>query len=265
MRLSAAVACLYVALRIVIWATLFLLLFAGMTWFTAVILSWCSGTPVAESRNLYLGMICALVAWLFLAVFHLRWETRHLPFANRDTFLRRVKTVLGELGYEVMIETPTHVRFHPSFRSFLMGGGVLVKMDETIALVSGPRLSLEMLRKRLRLYQRLAAVHQSAGDVRRRQPDNRLKRVQIDVRLPADRWPEVMDHLVGVLGEEASLICDLHILAQSTAGLRESTIEEQIRAWLHDRGIPAEIHKNHVQLAEPGTAVPAEISEEIPL
>jgi hypothetical protein len=107
-------------------------------------------------------------------------------------------------------------------------------------------------------------VHQSAGDVRRRYSDTRLKRVQIDVRLPADRWPEVMDHLVGVLGQEASLICDLHILAQSTSGLRESTIEEQIRAWLHDRGIPAEIHKDHVQLAEPGVGLPAETGEEIP-
>ena len=265
MRLSAAATSLYVMLRIVIWATLLLVLFACMTWFTALILSWCFDTAVAESHNLYLGMICALVAWLFLATFHLRRETVHLPFVSRDTFLRRIKTVLGELGYEVMIETPTHVRFHPSFRSFLMGGGVLVKMEETIALVTGPRLSLEMLRKRLRLYQQLAVVHQSAGEGRRRQPDNRLKRVQIDVRLPADRWPEVMDHLVGVLGQEASLICDLHILAQSSGGVRESTIEEQVRAWLHDRGIPAVIHKDHVQLAEPGTAVPGEISEELPV
>jgi hypothetical protein len=252
MRLSAWATSLYAVLRVVIWATLLLIFFAAMTWLIALILAWWFDTPVAESRNIELGIICGLVAWLFLAAFHLRTETLTLPFTGREVFLHRVKTVLRELGYEVMIQTPTHARFHPSFGAFLMGGGIVVRVDDGTAAVTGPRLSLEMLRRRLRLYQRLAAVHQSAGECRR-PPDHRLKRVHITVRLPADRWPEVMDRLLGAVGPHASMIVDLHILAQSSGELRDSTIE-QVRAWLHERGIAVEIRKDHVQLPEPGAA-----------
>ncbi len=252
-----------VALRIGVWSVLFLALFAATALSVALLLAWVQGTWVTDTANLYLGMVCGLIAWFFIAVFHLRRESLHLPFADQKIFLDRVKTVLGELGYEVSGQTADQIRFHPSFTAFLLGGGVLVKVNGGTGSVTGPRVSLEMLRRRLRLLQHLDKVQQSFQEGRRRKTEFFHKRVQVSLRLPNDKWADVVEHLQGALSKEGILVGDLHLLVQSETGIRESVVEAKVRTWLQERGIPVEIQKDHVQRLEP--PVSPEIPEKIPV
>ena len=53
-----------------------------------------------------------------------------------------------------------------------------------------------------------------------------------------------------IQASEAEVVCDIHLLAHSEAGIKESTVELHLRPWLDQQGIVAEISKNHVQLAK---------------
>jgi len=237
-------------LRIVVAAAVFLGIFVGtIAVMTAALAFWLQ-TDLLDSRTLYLGSVCGLIAWLFLAVFLLRRETLHVPYAHHKVFLERTKAVLTELGYETIFETEDHIRFRPGFSALAMGGGVLVKTRDGAGTITGPRVSVEKVRKRLRLFQHLAHIRQSVEEVRRKPADGLLKRVQVTLRLPPSQWAEVLDHLVGVLGKADALVCDVHLLAQSAAGMREAVIEEQIRDWLHARGLSVELRKEHVMVGE---------------
>jgi hypothetical protein len=238
-------------------ATLFLALFAGLMGAIILILAGCLQTELTDSRNIYLGLVCGLIAWLFLAVFLLRRETMQVPFKNRKVFLQRIKTVLGEMGYEAIFETEDHVRFHPSFSALVMGGGVVVRANGEAGTITGPRLSLERMRRRLRLFQHLAHAQEAVQEVRRRPADLVHRRVQVSLRLPPAQWADVLDHLIDVLGKEEILVCDVHLLAQSAGGIRETVIDDQVRDWLQARGIHAEIRKEHVQIADSVAALSA--------
>jgi hypothetical protein len=106
-------------------------------------------------------------------------------------------------------------------------------------------------------------------EVRRKPADGLLKRVQVSLRLPPLRWAEVLDHLLGVLGKEDALVCEVHLLAQSAAGLRDDVIEEQVRDWLRARDIFVEIRKEPMLLDSPpsaaGLAAPPENRVEAPV
>lgn len=241
-----------VLVRIVFWAALFLAIFAVLTILIAFGVAFFRETAIDDPANLTPGVIFSLAIWLFMALFHLRKDAVQVPFVNRESFLHQIKSVGRELGYVVVAESREHVRLHPSFTALLMGGGILVRVDEHSGIVVGPRMSLRLLRRRLRLHQQLAWPAPSQ-DSRRRHTDPLLSRVQVSLRLPPDRWPEVLDHLIDVLGKSGKLTCELHMLSQNPDGLRDSEVEENVRNWLHERGIPVEIHKDHVQFSEPGS------------
>src|SRR5579863_1583454 len=67
----------------------------------AAALSLVQGSPFLERENLFFTLVCALIAWLFVAVFLFGKETIHLPLHHPATFLANARRVLQELGYEV--------------------------------------------------------------------------------------------------------------------------------------------------------------------
>ncbi len=242
-------------LRITALALVFVAVFAGTTGGIALVLSWLRGADFAARENLVLGMICGLVVWLFVAVFHLRREALLWHFSHKDFFLVRITRALTDLGYELVAHGTEHLRFRPSFWAFLLGGDVLVTIGKRSAKFSGPKVSLERLRHQLRWQNHL---QHSRRNCQERRADKHYKRVQLTLRLPLEPWPNVYRHVVQVLAEEAELICDLHIMAQSDDGVRESTLESIIHPWLEDKGIAVEIHKNLVEIMPPGGQAAAE-------
>ena len=56
--------------------------------------------------------------------------------------------------------------------------------------------------------------------------------------------------MVGVLEEDGKVICELNLLVQSEQGIRENTLEFQIREWLAQNEIACDIHKDLVQFVE---------------
>lgn len=238
------------SLRIFFWLVLFLTLSAGMALGVAYALALIQDSSITHGSNLYLGLVCGLIVWLFMAVFHLRRETLHLPMVEEELFLSRLKEIMHELGYELTVKSPEHLRFHPAFAAFLLGGDIRVKLEPPYATLTGPRVNLEILRNRLRMENYLDKVQQSCQGIRRRrQPsENLLKRVQMTVRLPPNGWGMVVDHLQKTLAKDTAMIGDLHILLQSDAGIPESLIEEDVRQWLNERAIVVDIQKNHVKM-----------------
>jgi hypothetical protein len=239
------------ALRIILWSGLFVILLTGLAIGVAYGLTWLQESEDFAGTNLSLGIVCGLVAALFMIVFHLRRETMHFPFSEREVFVQRLTHILHDLGYEVIGQSRDQVRFQPAFTAFLLGGTVSVKLEAAISTIVGPRVTLEILRQRLRLQHHLEIVQQSFHENRRRHPENLLKRAQLTVRLPPDRWAEVVERLQTVLSADAEIIGDLHILLQSRDGIPESVIDEEVRNWLHERGIDVEVHKNLVKMPRP--------------
>jgi hypothetical protein len=252
-----------VACRILLLSLVFVLVFVLTGLVIALLLSWVQSNPFAEEINVIIGMMCGLIAWLFIAVFHLRRETVYLPFNDPFAFLEQVQATLNELGYELKSRSPTILTFRPSFRAFLLGGGGQVALEEHSARITGPRICLEWLRKRMRIRNHLDNLSRTIQEDRRRQGERYLKRVQISLRFPAQNYPEVFRHVVAPLAELGSVLCDLNLLAQSDSGIPENLIDFQVRPWLLGREIPPEIHKDFVQREEPPRLEPVDSSEEI--
>ena len=55
---------------------------------------------------LTLGVLCGLVVWLFVAVFHLKREPLLLSFTDREAFVEHLGGELVELGYEPGLADP---------------------------------------------------------------------------------------------------------------------------------------------------------------
>ncbi len=231
-------------------------LLGGSILLIALLLSWLRGVPATNGANLYVGLVCGLIAWLFIAVFHLRAETLRLPlFAGQDDqvpFLEQVEAILGELGYERQGQSTAGKWFKPSFRSYLLGGRVRLAVEENQGIISGPKFCLELLRRRMRIRNHLDNVHQAIQERRRRHGERLVKRVQLGLRFTPELWPEVYQHVVKPLEREAEIVCDLNILAQSDAGIPESMLELQVRSWIITQGIPCEIRKDFLQRQEAG-------------
>jgi hypothetical protein len=230
-----------VALRIAILSILFLTVLGGTALLIAWLLAWFMQTPAITAANLYVGMVCGLIVWLFVAAFHLRKETFSVPVPNRSLFREKIKTLLLELGYEVRVESSAQVSFRPGFQSYWLGSDVLVKLDGRHGTITGPRVCVEVLRNRLRIQNHLEKVYLEG---RRRAGERLLRRAQLSFRVPADQWQDIHDHVVQVLASEAEVICELNVLAQSEKGLREHLVEHQVHEWLDQHGITVEVHKD---------------------
>jgi hypothetical protein len=240
------------AVQVLVLAVPILAAFAAVIMGLACLLAWVHGGWVTDGSNLILACLCALITGLFLIVFHASRETINVPFRNRQSFLAACRQVLEELGYEVVAKSRAQLVSRPSFRALLFGGRIQVSVFGDAARITGPKVFLEILRSRLRLSTHIANVEQSFKENHQRHGERLLKRVQVNLRLTRQQWAEVGREVVEHLASEGTeVFCAVQIMAQSEGGIRESLIDGDVRAWLKQRAIPAEILKDHVRWDEP--------------
>lgn len=229
-------------LRVLILAVAALALFGMTALVWALPLAW-MGLASGVVAN---AVLCGLVVWLFIAIFHVRRETLTLDVPERQPFLLRLRRELLELGYETDPTGEEHFTFRPRFTAFLFGGAVEVQLMGTKAAICGPRTTLDRLRKRFRLLNHVSSAHLAVVDTRNR-GKLPLRRVQIGMRVPTYQWAAVLHHVVEVLQEEgAEVACEVSVLAHSEGGILDSTVEGIIRDWLRRKEIPATIHKEPI-------------------
>ncbi|HWY87144.1 MAG TPA: hypothetical protein VNX28_10485 [Gemmataceae bacterium] len=243
-----------VALRVYVWALGVTTFCVGSFLGIAVALSLVQGSPFLESENLFFTLVCALIAWLFVAVFLFGKETIHLPLNHPATFLANARRVLQELGYEVTNQSDDAVGTRRGFQLMFFGRGIQIQCLNRQARVTGPKLWVDALRRRLRVQNILSASDFSLHDSPQR-GGVLLKRVQIQMRVSSEKLEGVGRHVLEILGQEAEVICEINLLAQSESGIRECTVEQDIRGWLAEQGITAEIHKDLVKMAEPPSTI----------
>jgi len=199
-------------------------------------------------------MVCGLLTWLIIAAFHFKKETMSFPVHDRQVFIDRLKAQLEALGYEITLATEDQLTSKPSFQSLLVGSGIQAQINDDSACVVGPKMYLELLRRRLRFESHLDRVQRTFLDAKRREGERLLRRVQISLRVPGETWPEVYRKIIAVLSrEDAEVYCDINVLAQSEHGIRDSMIELGVREWLRQQNIKAEIHKELLHTGEPET------------
>jgi hypothetical protein len=239
-------------LRVLLLSLPVLLAFVASALLVALLLSWIRDLPFGARENLLLGIICSLIVWLFVAVFHIRRETLRLPVSDRATFLGALVPLLEELGYEVKAESEERLVSRPSFRSFLVGGGLQVEVAGGTARVMGPKMFVEILRRRLRLHSHLTRWQYGRRETRCRHGERLLKRVEITVRVNGTQGQGVYEEIVqALIGEDAQVVSEIHVFAQSETGIREQTVEQEIRDRLKQRGLAVEIRKDHPRWDEP--------------
>jgi len=71
-----------------------------------------------------------------------------------------------------------------------------------------------------------------------------LNRVRIVLRISWENWNDIYNEVIDPLAQEgANILCDVNIVAQGDAAIRENTVELVIREALSQRGIKAQIEK----------------------
>lgn len=203
----------------------------------------------SSPQNLSIGAVCALIAWLFVAAFHLRRETQHMPFSQREQFVAKAKNVLLELGYALTSQQADALTFRPRFHSYLFGGGISIALDAQEARLTGPKVSLEIFRRCFRLLNHVHRVQLYLQE-HRKFTDNIIKRAELQLRLDPDQFEAVRKNVIALLEKDGDVICELNLLVQSDKGIRENTLEFDIREWLQQNGIDCDIHKDLVQFVE---------------
>ena len=73
--------------------------------------------------------------------------------------------------------------------------------------------------------------------------ERRLNKVRIDMKnVPWDQWSDVYNEVIDPLVKEgADLHCQVIVIAQGDAAIRENTVELGIKESLSQRGIKADI------------------------
>jgi hypothetical protein len=81
------------------------------------------------------------------------------------------------------------------------------------------------------------------GGVKIIKGERRLNKVRIDMKsVPWEHWNDVYNEVIDPLVQEgAELLCQIIVIAQGDAAIRENTIELGIKESLSQRGIPADI------------------------
>jgi hypothetical protein len=240
-----------VAIRFPLLLLFALATFLGTGFLIAAGLSLANSEPITSSGNLSMGLICALIVWLFVAAFHLRRETVTLPAPERDRFLQDARLLLTEMGYEVTARGPMQLSTRPRFNALLLGGGVHVSYQPGRGELTGPKVCVEVLRNRLRVQSHLANVHQVLRE-QHRFTRTLIKRAELRLRVKPADLPAIRTNVIEVLeGASANVVCEVCLLAQSDTGIPENLLEFQIAEWLKEQGIEATLHKHHVQLHRP--------------
>jgi hypothetical protein len=194
--------------------------------------------------NWCVGLVCSLTAWLFVLGFHVRRQTLSLPCVNREHFAGRVEDALAELGYEVNRPTPDRLLGKPSFTSLLFGGTVQIQLRGNSATLSGPKMSVEELRNRLRVQSHLDNNRRTLEDSGWYQEQGRLRGVQLQFRTPGDAGQNVAGEVIAALRQMGATVqCDVGIWAQNDAGMEDVVIEKLVRDTLKRRGITVTVNK----------------------
>src|SRR5713226_3454532 len=87
-------------------------------------------------------------------------------------------------------------------------------------------------------------VHQPrhGGGVKIVKSERWLNKVRISMYVPWDQWNDVYNEVIDPLAKEgADLTCQVIVIAQGDAAIRENTLELGIKESLSQRGIKAEI------------------------
>ena len=80
------------------------------------------------------------------------------------------------------------------------------------------------------------------GGVKIVKGERRLNKVRISMYVPWDQWNDIYNEVIDPLAKEgADLLCQVIVIAQGDAAIRENTIELGIKESLSQRGIKAEI------------------------
>jgi hypothetical protein len=207
---------------------------------------------VTRGDNIVIGLACSLIALLFVGVFHLRKETVQLRVSDGDKFRNRMDVILQDLGYQVTTKTDKCWRTRPHFRALLFGAGITLKLEGSKARITGPRLSLELIRRRYRMASHLDKVQESINDSRSRIAETYLKRLELSVRLDSDQVKEFQEKVVDVLAKNGNLLVDMQLMLISEDGMREGLWSNEMRPWLEENHIPYEFHRDHTQRATLG-------------
>ena len=224
-------------------------LLSGTTLFISVLLAWVQNGSWNSPQFLTIGMVCGLIVWLFVAAFHLRRETQSIPFSQREPFVAKAKGVLQEMGYDLSSQHAATLSFRPRFHSYLFGGGIQLALDDREAKLTGPKVSLEIFRRCFRLVNHVQRVQLYLQE-HRRFTDNVIKRVELKMRLDPEQFEAVRQNVIELLQKDGDVVCELNLLVQSEQGIRENTLEFQVREWLEQQGIQCDIHKDLVQFVE---------------
>ncbi len=240
---------LLTTLRLCLLALLALTVLLGTSLLCAAGVSLFHDAGFATPGNLTTGLLCALVVWLFVTVFHLRHETVTVPAADGERFLQSARLLLNEMGYVVSARGPLELSTRPRFHALLLGGGIHVRLNGTRARLTGPKVCIELLRNRLRFRAHLGRVLQT---LRESIPGERLiKRAELRLRVTPEQLNAIRANVIDVLRSTADVVCEVHLLAQSDLGIPESTLEFQVGRWLEQQGIDATVHKHFIQLHRP--------------
>jgi hypothetical protein len=235
--------------RFVLVSLLAIVLLIGTTLLIAHAVAWLQFGQWDSPRNLTIGLVCGIIAWLFIAIFHLRRETQSFPFSQREPFLLKANTVLQEMGYALVSRQADALTYRPRFHSYLLGGSIHLAIADQEAKLTGPKVSLEFFRRCFRLLNHVQRVQQYLHD-RRKLTDNLLKCVELQLRCEPDDFEAVRQNVIEVLQKDGEVLCELNLLVQSERGIREDVVDFQVREWLDQRRIPCEIHKGVVQFVE---------------
>lgn len=235
------------ALRVVTFAVLFLAILIAASALVEAGLAYVRGGTPFDVGNLTIGLVCSLIAGVFIAAFHLRKETHSVPVKNAEQFLGEAEAALAELGYEVVHRTPTSLATRPGFQSFLLGHGVAVEVEGAEAKITGPKLCVELLRKRVRLHAQVTHLHESRLH---RRPELPIKRFELHLRLHPEQLEKVRRQVVATLEAEADVTCELRLTAQNDRGMTAAVVESQLRPWLEEHGIGVVVHKEYLRTAE---------------
>ena len=242
-------------LRVLLLAVPILGIFVGTAWGVAQLASWWTEAPITSAACIYLGIICGLAIWLFIAVFHIKKEIILLPFHDREALMTSLKAQLEVLGYESREESETEVLFRPSFQAVLFGGGIRVEMEDHSARMVGPKVYLERVRHALRMKSQISRVQETFREARTRPaapaPSGPLLRsVRICGCFNAEQlrglYAEVVQPLTRDGGE---ITCEVQLSARGEPGIHEST-ETAVRRWLEQQHILAEIQTEPSKPAE---------------
>ena len=244
-------------LRLAAYTALAVFVLAASAVAIAGLIALCRGAVWLTPEGLSLGLVCALVVWLFVAVFHLFRDTRSLPVTDRTAFLIHVRDVLEEMGYEVTAHTPEVVYARPTFTAVLFGGGVRIALLEDHATITGPRVSVEMIRHRLRVRQHLRSM-QVVLHKGRHGAERVFKRIEISLRVPPAQLAGIAADLLQPLARSADVRCELNVMVVSGQGLRAGTIDADLCGWLERLGIDYDLHRDLIQMDEPMQTRPVE-------